>query len=461
MESQDDQPDQRQDVQPTTLMTGINIPHSNHLFEQQQPQQHRHRTATTSSNTSSHTMEEDSDMEGSFDEAEEQMEYWLQRCSICFDSPLDLCLEYCRDQYCGECFQRYVTEVVMSSWGLSVTTVKCPVCQETIPQFEWSQFVPQSVVDHYNRFNQPYRSFARCCPHCEKESKPCDHTLKVDGVNYMKRIHDMVESLALDDCTEAKQQHSEDDEDDTVAVPDDLDFHAQIHSSLHSLLPLLDDDCPHSTLLDVYQFTMKTLFIFERYHQQTINTKHLSTSASTFKDSPIRLQCFAISYEFTMLDMTPEIWKQMQFLHITHFPNTTCLNCHVEFCLQCGHNSHGRLTCEDNMKQLIQTAQSQDHDIVVTTQWYLNNSQRCPNCSIMINREDGCNKMDCSLCGFCFCWACRSPWSEKCGFYNCKMTDVTNCTVDPNVKITHEGKTELGVPNMSTIQARLPNSTST
>ncbi|KAG0296725.1 hypothetical protein BGZ98_000848, partial [Dissophora globulifera] len=35
-----------------------------------------------------------------------EMEVWLQRCSICFDARLDFCLEFCRDQYCRECFQR-------------------------------------------------------------------------------------------------------------------------------------------------------------------------------------------------------------------------------------------------------------------------------------------------------------------------------------------------------------------
>jgi hypothetical protein len=39
-------------------------------------------------------------------------------------------------------------------------------------------------------------------------------------------------------------------------------------------------------------------------------------------------------------------------------------------------------------------------------------SRRCPNCSIMINRDEGCNKVDCSLCGFSFCWGCGSSWSD-------------------------------------------------
>lgn len=40
------------------------------------------------------------------DEDEDDLNRYLERCSICFDSKLDLCLEYCRDQFCLECFQR-------------------------------------------------------------------------------------------------------------------------------------------------------------------------------------------------------------------------------------------------------------------------------------------------------------------------------------------------------------------
>ncbi|KAG0329793.1 hypothetical protein BG004_002246 [Podila humilis] len=97
------------------------------------------------------------------------MEYWLQRCSICFDSRLDFCLQYCRDQYCRDCFQRYVKEVVSNSWGLDVTKIKCPVCEDTIPLSEWSKYVDQATRDQYQQYNQPYRSFSRFCHECEEE----------------------------------------------------------------------------------------------------------------------------------------------------------------------------------------------------------------------------------------------------------------------------------------------------
>lgn len=36
----------------------------------------------------------------------DEMQQWLERCSICFESKLDLCLDYCRDQFCLDCFQK-------------------------------------------------------------------------------------------------------------------------------------------------------------------------------------------------------------------------------------------------------------------------------------------------------------------------------------------------------------------
>lgn len=35
-----------------------------------------------------------------------EVEYWMYRCSICFDANQELCLNRCRDQFCRDCFNR-------------------------------------------------------------------------------------------------------------------------------------------------------------------------------------------------------------------------------------------------------------------------------------------------------------------------------------------------------------------
>src|SRR5690606_7694475 len=54
-----------------------------------------------------------------------------------------------------------------------------------------------------------------------------------------------------------------------------------------------------------------------------------------------------------------------------------------------------------------------------TIQWKLSNTNPCPNCCILIHRDDGCNKVDCMLCGYRFCWICREAWGVACGFFRC------------------------------------------
>lgn len=110
----------------------------------------------------------------------------------------------------------------------------------------------------------------------------------------------------------------------------------------------------------------------------------------------------------------------MALLH-TFLTHTYCWHhsptCDKEMCLQCGEDSHPHVaTCEENMKQLIRQNEEtgSNADDVKTLQWKMENSRQCPSCSIMINRDEGCNKVDCTLCGFSFCWECRSVWSEVC-----------------------------------------------
>ncbi|KAI8098578.1 uncharacterized protein BX664DRAFT_319063 [Halteromyces radiatus] len=371
------------------------------------PNSKRKQTMDSSSSSSSSSSSASSS-------PQDDLSYWIERCSICFDARLDLCLDYCRDQFCIDCFQRYVTEVVTSSWGLSVKKIKCPVCQIHIPQSEWSKYVPDQIVELYNKFNRPFRSFTRCCPRCETEVAACEYP-KTKSIFHHRDNHrsNLIHEIIMDLVLSCKHQdHS--------------------HTEMHQLLKVYElHEWRNSTLLALHQRTITTLLSFVNHHDPSLVPK-----------------VFAVSRQILLLEMKTDIFKKLQFSHISFFPNVECTksSCRVKFCLQCGYEAHDDRTCEENMQHLIQDKKSTDLESI---RWKLEHSKLCPSCSILITRDEGCNKVDCSFCGYCFCWACRSSWSEKCGFYRCAITGLTE-----KRSKSSDIKTELGVPDMTFIQAR-------
>lgn len=88
------------------LAVVINHTLSSSSLSQSQPPRMDSPSPSYSSHMDEDSSSSSSEHEDSFSTHREDMDYWLQRCSICFDAPLDLCLEYCRDQYCLDCFRR-------------------------------------------------------------------------------------------------------------------------------------------------------------------------------------------------------------------------------------------------------------------------------------------------------------------------------------------------------------------
>ncbi|KAK5802015.1 hypothetical protein F5H01DRAFT_254747, partial [Linnemannia elongata] len=301
------------------------------------------------------------------------MEYYLQRCSICFDSQLDFCLEMCRDQFCRDCFQKYVKEVVSNSWGLDVTKIKCPVCQDPLPLAEWSKYVDQPTLAQYQQYNQPYRSFSRFCNGCDNEVA-------------ISRQH-----------LEARAAHPQQDS-AYRSVPSSLfQRKQQQHITTTGVLEMYKD------LMELCGgVTIETV----RIPKRTIaDRSKVVTRADSKRQLEVKKALVHFSKELLSLEIRPEQWKELQFLHVRWCRWDWCNNCDLELCLQCGVSSHHESeTCFEHMR-----SERSDLD-TGTMQWKLANTNPCPNCCILIHRDDGCNKVDCMLCGHRFCWVCREAW---------------------------------------------------
>lgn len=127
--------------------------------------------------------------------------------------------------------------------------------------------------------------------------------------SYQKKIFQLVKNLA-ETCGFSNECHNAND-----------DVHAQTHASVYSLLKSFDDDYWQTTpLIDIYKSTITPLIQFEKYHIDHHIPLNLPLTPIPVISTPY-LYSYIISHEFTLVSDLPDTWKQIQFLHISHFPN--------------------------------------------------------------------------------------------------------------------------------------------
>ena len=144
------------------------------------------------------------------------------------------------------------------------------------------------------------------------------------------------------------------------------------------------------------------------------------------------------------LETNPQEWRKLQIRHISLFPCVHCQKCAHSFCFSCGvFPYHHGFKCRDYAAFLIDTKKVND-ETIMNLQWKLDHSKPCPSCGIFINRDEGCNKVDCSFCGIEFCWGCLGKFNNgKCSYYMCE--------VEGKMPVEEQSPTEEGVPDISKI----------
>ncbi|CEP18564.1 hypothetical protein [Parasitella parasitica] len=375
------------------------------------------------------------------------MYFWLQRCSICLDQTYSLCLESCRDQFCKDCFSRYIEETVNQSWGLGVSRIKCPgkhddykwhltakthhsnvaVCQETVSQAEWSRYVSQAIVAKYNKYNQPYRPFSRYCSTCEHPVAPCPSP-RSHGVSRERQVP-LLSQRKLE-LTTSPHTNSR-----LEQIASDLDAFSK--SIINPNLTVLVDQMLMAFLTTCQKgSTFRIGRVQDLYNQMIPVLVKITTKQPDLYD-----QASHISKQLVALEVIPEAWKQTQFWHVANFPVEQCNHCGDKSCLQCGEKAHLGQNCLENLKLKLQN--DQDKELTSTIQWKLNHT---------------------------FCWRCGSGWSQqKCGFYRCREEEpvLLQAAETPESQPTmptpalsvafgeeEPSKAELGVPDMYAIDAR-------
>eukprot|EP01103_Thecamoeba_quadrilineata_P005246 TRINITY_DN15070_c0_g1_i1.p1 TRINITY_DN15070_c0_g1~~TRINITY_DN15070_c0_g1_i1.p1 ORF type:complete len:363 (+),score=36.18 TRINITY_DN15070_c0_g1_i1:28-1116(+) len=85
-----------------------------------------------------------------------------------------------------------------------------------------------------------------------------------------------------------------------------------------------------------------------------------------------------------------------------------CDQCWYSFCYHCREEAHGILPCREYEDWKI-TNQPENSE-KKALQELRKSSKRCPSCFARSAKIDGCDHVQCSLCGFNYCWGCLQEW---------------------------------------------------
>jgi len=92
-----------------------------------------------------------------------------------------------------------------------------------------------------------------------------------------------------------------------------------------------------------------------------------------------------------------------------------CSHCSTTFCFKCGIDYHAPTDCETIKKWLTKCADDSE-----TANYISAHTKDCPKCQVCIEKNGGCNHMQCSKCKHDFCWMCLGDWkTHGSEYYEC------------------------------------------
>ncbi|CAD5224848.1 unnamed protein product [Bursaphelenchus xylophilus] len=92
-----------------------------------------------------------------------------------------------------------------------------------------------------------------------------------------------------------------------------------------------------------------------------------------------------------------------------------CTKCETSYCIKCGQDYHAPATCDILKKWQVKCADDSE-----TANYISAHTKDCPNCHACIEKNGGCNHMQCTKCKHHFCWMCFRDWkSHGSEYYEC------------------------------------------
>ena len=110
-----------------------------------------------------------------------------------------------------------------------------------------------------------------------------------------------------------------------------------------------------------------------------------------------------------------------------------CSNGHV-YCFKCLGKPHGNSPCKAKL----------DNSLIVFSKTHF--LKRCPNCSIITEKIEGCNHITCSKCSYQWCWLCNGKYNPEHFLEGkCKGYQFFKPKNEEDIKLALEGKIELSL----------------
>ncbi|XP_068603387.1 ankyrin repeat and IBR domain-containing protein 1-like [Brachionichthys hirsutus] len=133
-------------------------------------------------------------------------------------------------------------------------------------------------------------------------------------------------------------------------------------------------------------------------------------------------------------------------------PAVDCGKGHL-FCWECLGEAHEPCDCRmwrnwlqkvTEMKPEELAGVSEAYEDAANCLWLLTNAKPCANCKSPIQKNEGCNHMQCAKCKYDFCWICLEEWkkhsSSTGGYYRCTRYEVIQQLEEQSKEMTVEAE---------------------
>ncbi|XP_041707909.2 ankyrin repeat and IBR domain-containing protein 1 [Coregonus clupeaformis] len=133
-------------------------------------------------------------------------------------------------------------------------------------------------------------------------------------------------------------------------------------------------------------------------------------------------------------------------------PAVDCGKGHL-FCWECQGEAHEPCDCQTWTMWLAKVTEMRPQELAGVSEacedaanclWLLTNAKPCANCKSPIQKNEGCNHMQCAKCKYDFCWICLEEWkkhsSSTGGYYRCTRYEVINQVEEQKKDMTVEAE---------------------